>query len=347
MTWLLRIAMVAFMQYAAGEREEAVTTAIKMKSATKRLVDNLIVDLAQLRRENAELTMKAELLANEVRRLAPAEKPPAPKVTDSQRERHEDVKSKNAHRGDDLNQLMVHESEGKKAINEAMKNELLDRHNAFRCMHEATPMVWDDSIAQNAQSWATEVEGEMNHSPEDKRKNVNGISYLGENLAWGAMGGEAVDMWYDEVDCTHPRGKVTYFNEGSCDTGHYTQLVWKSSTKLGCGVHGKLTVCQYGPGGNYQGRFEDEVLTPKRDAVECGAPVTPDGISAYISTLLGKSSVDCNTACKADGQSSMTSMDAIGNGQQTTWTCGCNKGDGVKIQCSPGWGELFQSCNKV
>jgi len=54
-----------------GERNEAVKTAIKMESATKTLVDNLIAELAQLRRENAEMTMKAELLANEVRRLSP------------------------------------------------------------------------------------------------------------------------------------------------------------------------------------------------------------------------------------------------------------------------------------
>merc|ERR1719195_701423 len=168
MTWLLRVAMVAFVQHAAGERKDTVTTAVKMKGATKRLVDNLGVELAQLRRENAELTMKAELLSNEVRRLAPPKKPAIPEAGVSQREHHQDVKSRNAHRGEDLSQLVVHEIEGKKALDETMKNELLDRHNAYRCMHGAAPVTWDDTTALNAQSWATEIEVEMNHSPEHK-----------------------------------------------------------------------------------------------------------------------------------------------------------------------------------
>jgi len=249
--------------------------------------------------------------------------------------------------GRDLSQLAVDEIEGKNAVNGAMKKELLDRHNAYRCMHKAAPMRWDDKIAQNAQSWATKMKGRMKHSPGHTRSNVNGIRHLGENLAWGSMGGKAVDMWYDEIDCTNPRGKVTYFNEGSCKTGHYTQVVWKSSTKLGCGVYDKLTVCQYGPGGNFRGQFEDQVPIPQTSAKSCGAPVVPAGISGYLVTLKGQKKVDCNSACKADGQSSFLGMGTRGNSRQTTWTCRCSQGNGVKIQCTPGWGRPFQSCKKV
>jgi len=73
MTWVLQMVMLAFVQCAAGERNEAVKTALKMESATKTLIDNLIAELGQLRRANAEMTMKAELLANEVKRLSPGE----------------------------------------------------------------------------------------------------------------------------------------------------------------------------------------------------------------------------------------------------------------------------------
>jgi len=59
---------------ASGERNEALNAALQMESATRTLVDNLIAELSELRRENADITMKAELLANEVTRLSKAEK---------------------------------------------------------------------------------------------------------------------------------------------------------------------------------------------------------------------------------------------------------------------------------
>lgn len=44
--------------------------------------------------------------------------------------------------------------------------------------------------------------------------------------------------------------------------GHYTQLVWAKSTKIGCGIvkykelffNKKYLVCNYGPAGNYMDR---------------------------------------------------------------------------------------------
>ena len=46
--------------------------------------------------------------------------------------------------------------------------------------------------------------------------------------------------------------------------GHFTQLVWDSSTKLGCGVAksasgGTYVVSRYRPAGNYRGRYTQHV----------------------------------------------------------------------------------------
>jgi hypothetical protein len=49
-------------------------------------------------------------------------------------------------------------------------------------------------------------------------------------------------------------------------TGHFTQVVWKGTTKLGCGSNPscgmKTYVCQYTPPGNVMGEFADNVGRP-------------------------------------------------------------------------------------
>lgn len=58
----------------------------------------------------------------------------------------------------------------------------------------------------------------------------------------------AVDAWYNELS------SYKFDNPGwSGATGHFTQLVWVSTTKVGCGFNGRCGmatfVCQYSPAG--------------------------------------------------------------------------------------------------
>lgn len=83
-------------------------------------------------------------------------------------------------------------------------------------------------------------------------------------------------MWYDEIKFTKG-GKVSSFGH---KTGHYTQVVWKASTHLGCGVEKKLLVCQYGVGGNMGGQFGSNVNAPTKSKSQCpegagGGPAPP------------------------------------------------------------------------
>lgn len=91
---------------------------------------------------------------------------------------------------------------------------------------------------------------------------------MGQNIAYksGAeyKGQEVVDNWYSE------ERNYDYNNPGfRSNTGHFTQLVWKSTTHVGVGraVNGSTTfvVANYTPAGNVTnaGQFEQNVLRPR------------------------------------------------------------------------------------
>ena len=91
---------------------------------------------------------------------------------------------------------------------------------------------------------------------------------MGQNIAYksGAeyKGQEAVDSWYSEEH------NYDYNRPGfRSNTGHFTQLVWKSTTHVGVGraIKGSTTfvVANYVPAGNITnaGQFEANVLRPR------------------------------------------------------------------------------------
>jgi len=146
------------------------------------------------------------------------------------------------------------------------KDALLQKHNVFRCMHGVPALEWDDAVAASAQAWADR--GIYDHSETE----------YGENIAWGSptqSAAAAVANWYSEVDLTAPRGLV---KDWTYAVGHYTQVVWKGTAKLGCGKGraqedgslGDLWVCQYSPSGNMRGNFGQNVLAPSKTEGQCG-----------------------------------------------------------------------------
>ena len=105
------------------------------------------------------------------------------------------------------------------------------------------------------------------------RPELNG-QLLGENLyASGgpdtAPGKMAVSGWSGEVACytfgafmtTDKCDMKCTSNMHSDGCGHYTQVVWRKSTKIGCGVTTcgsgfnmqTEVICNYAPAGNFRG----------------------------------------------------------------------------------------------
>lgn len=168
--------------------------------------------------------------------------------------------------------------QGAAAITNEMKA-VLDQHNIYRCMHGVPLLTWDEDIARNAQKWADN--GVWDHSSKESRV-VNG-ERCGENLAWEyptRSGKASTVSWYSEIEFTDPYGTADSMSDSKPAgeaIGHYTQVVWSTSLRLGCGsgratVSGKegdFWVCQYGPAGNFGGQFSDKVKPPVKTADEC------------------------------------------------------------------------------
>jgi hypothetical protein len=134
--------------------------------------------------------------------------------------------------------------------------EVLAAHNKYRAELGIPPLTWSDTLAQHAKAWAKELakKGTLVHAHQQGE---------GENLWMGTSGyfsfTQMVDGW---------GGEKKYFKYGSfpnvstsgnwADVGHYTQVIWKDTTEVGCGLAkssgNDILVCRYGPPGNYMGQ---------------------------------------------------------------------------------------------
>jgi uncharacterized protein YkwD len=126
------------------------------------------------------------------------------------------------------------------------QSDVLNAHNEFRADHCAPALTWADDLASSAQAWADACV--FAHD--------SGRGF-GENLAGGSE--RPTELWYAEsVDYKFTAPGF------SSSTGHFTQVVWRASTKLGCGraqcSFGVYYVCRYFPAGNVLGQFEQNVL---------------------------------------------------------------------------------------
>lgn len=132
----------------------------------------------------------------------------------------------------------------------------LDSHNGYRLKHQVAALEWSATLAQSAQNF-------VNTCPSGHSN-----SGYGENLAFASYTqtpSGVVDRWYSEEPSYN-------YNNPSFSAGHFTQVVWKSTTKVGCaqintcaGSWSSIAVCQYDPPGNYFGRFTDNVFPPVND----------------------------------------------------------------------------------
>ncbi|NXG46628.1 GLIP1 protein, partial [Psilopogon haemacephalus] len=124
-------------------------------------------------------------------------------------------------------------------------------------------MSWDAALAKTAKAWAEKCKFKHNIYLKMPGKVHPSFTPVGENIWTGTARifsvEKALKDWFDEV-------RSYDFSTNSCTgmCGHYTQVVWAESFKVGCAVHFCRTVedfpgllgaahfvCNYGPAGNY------------------------------------------------------------------------------------------------
>ncbi len=112
------------------------------------------------------------------------------------------------------------------------------------------PVTWSEAVSASARTWAYHLRDANGCALEHE---IGGV--YGENLAGGGglTPSGAVDMWASEKD--------QYVFDPTYDfvAGHYTQLVWRDSTEIGCGIAtcaggSSVISCRYHPPGNVIGQ---------------------------------------------------------------------------------------------
>ncbi|KAF5304516.1 hypothetical protein FQA39_LY09567 [Lamprigera yunnana] len=191
---------------------------------------------------------------------------------------------------------------------------LLDVHNAYRCKvatgkeirgnqppaKNMRVMSYDRELELIAQCWANACNGaNLIH---DTCRRTRKFEHVGQNLGYLSSPSSNVNVtkvmleliryWYDEVALFNNEW-VLDTRERNAKVGHYTQMVWADTYRLGCAAvqytsiqndgrkwHELLFVCNYGPGGNYIGL---PLYKPGISGSAC-----PDKLKSSICGLCGR-----------------------------------------------------------
>lgn len=134
---------------------------------------------------------------------------------------------------------------------------LLAAHNRERSAVGAPPLQWDARLASDAASYGPVLAkiGHLVHSPRESRPGER------ENLAMAShatlSAEQLVDLWSREKQLLQPGLFPAVSRTGRWeDVAHYTQMVWPTTTHVGCAVYAAdwdYLICRYSPPGNKDG----------------------------------------------------------------------------------------------
>lgn len=138
------------------------------------------------------------------------------------------------------------------------KDKYLKSHNDFRALYGANALTWSDSLQASAQAVANKCQWVHSGAGENFSAGTGNVTPEG-----------AVKLWLNEAS---KYNAVDPLNSGAL---HFTQVIWKATTQLGCATAkctsglpiggandpATFTVCHYNPVGNVVGSFDKNVGT--------------------------------------------------------------------------------------
>lgn len=161
------------------------------------------------------------------------------------------------------------------SLTNEQKIEITSFVNSYRKAHQAPDLSWDDTIANFSQTWS-------NYLIANNLFQHSGSQLYGENLAYFKGYGNdvvtllklSIDLWYKEI------AYYNYSKPGfSSETGHFTCLVWKDSTKFGMGISmlDDTVIISFNtsPACNIVGEFDKNVLPKVNDIPIPESPTIP------------------------------------------------------------------------
>lgn len=136
---------------------------------------------------------------------------------------------------------------------------ILAVHNRERAAIGAPPLVWDPALAASAAAYAPALaaRGSLAHAP-DLRALMQGENlWMGTSAAFSTE--EMVGSWAAEKSLFVPGAVPNVSRSGVFgDVGHYTQMIWRTTLRIGCVLHrdgrADYLICRYSPPGNVVGR---------------------------------------------------------------------------------------------
>jgi hypothetical protein len=137
---------------------------------------------------------------------------------------------------------------------------LLAIHNVERARVNAPPLQWDPQLAASAAAYGPVLArlGRLEHSPRASRPGQR------ENLWMGPRGTyspeQMVGGWIAERAMFRPGIFPNVSRTGNwSDVSHYTQMIWKTTTRVGCAIQPagrwEYLICRYSPPGNVDGKY--------------------------------------------------------------------------------------------
>ncbi|XP_067847352.1 C-type lectin domain family 18 member A-like isoform X2 [Heptranchias perlo] len=154
---------------------------------------------------------------------------------------------------------------------------ILAHHNRLRSKVQPPAanmqkMEWSEKLARLAQRRV----GSCHRSHQDHWAQMAEEEELGWNYHSSLEGrvsvSAVIDLWFREAQNYHYHTGQCKYN-ASCQ--HYTQLVWATSSKVGCGKHTcfqngewtEIVICVYSPGGNWE--INGRTIIPYKEGAWC------------------------------------------------------------------------------